>query len=157
MKYELRSTVITKMLASSLALALAESIPSVSIRRIVKLSQSITVVPIQMPNVLASIVWPSAKSSADPSTRESTYDFPERHGPPIANTARGRSMVSRSWRVSGTSLRLARFLPGIVFNSLVEMSYLVSFGMTSGIERWLGLAPLSKRLENLPFTDILRL
>ena len=153
MKYELRSTVITKMLASSLALALAESIPSVSIRRTVNLSQSITVVPIQIPNVLASIVWPSAKSSADPSTRESTYDFPVRHGPPIANTARGRSMVSRSWRVSGTSLRLVRCSPGIVFSSLVETSYLVSLGMTSGIERW--LAPLSKRLVNFPSTDIL--
>ena len=131
---ELRRIVITNTLASSFIRAVAASIPSVSINRSVNSSHSSTVVPIQIPNVFGSIVWPRSKASDEPSIRERTYDFPVRQGPQIDRTLKVFLMDLIRSNVCGTILSLERDFPSMRRNSLLAKSYSVSSGMTRGMD-----------------------
>ena len=126
--------VITKMLASSLILALTASIPSVSRRMRTKSSHSNAEVPSQMPKVLASIVCPRSNASDDPSRRESMYDLPVLYGPQMDRTARGFLISWRSDTASSTTSNLFRGTPSFRRSWFVFESYSQSFGIMSGRE-----------------------
>ena len=126
--------VITRMLASLVILAFTASIPSVSRRMRTNSSHSRAVVPIQIPKVLASIVWPRANALDDPSMRERMYDLPVRYGPQIDRTATGFSIPSSSVNASCATSNLLRVTPSLGRSWFVLGSYSQSSGRISGME-----------------------
>ena len=93
-----------------------------------------TWVPIHIPKVSGSMLWPRLNASDEPRIRESKYDFPLLAMPAIDSTDTGSRICDKNCTVDGTISKRVRVTDGKRGTLSVAGSYLRLFGRTRGSE-----------------------